>query len=227
MYREALIEAEKSIVALDLAGHATALAELLNPWQDLDPRKEYTAQETEDKVGATSGFIAGRPEELAKWLEETTPEEETGEEEEEQEEEEVPAPPKAPGPSTSTAPVFYGQALSVQRSFSSPRDKLKRFATVTTMELPFAGTVTLRVTARFDGRRRLVCSKSVERQSGTATVRCPLSAAARGRLAEGPLALRVATGYRPAAGPGGEVVTRSHRAAVLSRRVGAAPRTDL
>ena len=68
MYRESLVAAGEAIEARDLDSVAQAAAELLRPWQEIDPRREYGSEAIERAVEETREFVARRPDELSTWL---------------------------------------------------------------------------------------------------------------------------------------------------------------
>ena len=74
LYRRALREVKAGVDADDLDNLADSTAALLEPWQEMDPRRPYGMQAISDAVAATRAFIAGRPQQLADWLA-TQPEE--------------------------------------------------------------------------------------------------------------------------------------------------------
>ncbi len=74
LYRRALREVKAGVDADDLDNLADSTAALLEPWQEMDPRRPYGMQAISDAVAATRAFIAGRPQQLAEWLA-TQPEE--------------------------------------------------------------------------------------------------------------------------------------------------------
>jgi hypothetical protein len=67
-YREAVEEARVVIASLDLDGLAADTAERLFPWQELDPRRQYTLDGIAYTVALTRAFIGRRPAEAAAWL---------------------------------------------------------------------------------------------------------------------------------------------------------------
>ena len=67
-YETSLSEASAAITTVDLDSRAVAIAELLLPWQLIDPRQEYTVAEITEAIEDTRAFIAGRPAELIDWL---------------------------------------------------------------------------------------------------------------------------------------------------------------
>jgi hypothetical protein len=184
MYREALVETRGALAALDLDSRAVELAAAVAPWQALEvaPRREYPPADVAAALESTRAFIAGRPGELAEWLDPP----------------QLPFPPASrpafePGSTaTSTRPtakLWVGAARSVGGGIATP------------VETPGPGSVVQRVFAPHRGRPVTVC---VERQSrdraGPLTVRCDLSAAARRRREGGPLSLTIRIAFKP---PGG------------------------
>ena len=72
LYRESLEQIVDSTAALDPAALATATAEMLAPWQELETdesaRQEYDEEEIAEGVQEVLDFIAGRRDEALAWL---------------------------------------------------------------------------------------------------------------------------------------------------------------
>ena len=68
MYQEAVAAAAGTIDGLDLDGLADDTAELLRPWQELDPRREQTLDEIDSAVDGVHEFLAARAGAAAAWL---------------------------------------------------------------------------------------------------------------------------------------------------------------
>jgi CotH kinase protein len=67
-YWEELKGARAAIAGLPLGQLATELSELLEPWQELDPRREVSMNGIGAAVAEVHDFIAERPAEAAAWL---------------------------------------------------------------------------------------------------------------------------------------------------------------
>jgi hypothetical protein len=68
MYRDAVREVRSRIGELDLDARAASTAALLAPWQQKDPRREYSLEDIRTAVEATRGFLKVRPDDAAEWL---------------------------------------------------------------------------------------------------------------------------------------------------------------
>jgi hypothetical protein len=67
-YRDAVRDVRSLVVGLDLDSRAAGTAALLAPWQEQDPRREYSLEDIQTAVGATRDFLAVRPSDAAAWL---------------------------------------------------------------------------------------------------------------------------------------------------------------
>jgi CotH kinase protein/RTX calcium-binding nonapeptide repeat (4 copies) len=76
-YRDAVSEVRSLILGLDLDVRAASTAGLLAPWQEMDPRREYSLEGIQAAVGATRAFLAARPSDAEAWLFAVTPPETT------------------------------------------------------------------------------------------------------------------------------------------------------
>lgn len=76
-YRAAVRDVRSLVSGLDLDARAASTAALLAPWQEMDPRREYSLEDISTAVGATRDFLAARPGEADAWLSVTTPPETT------------------------------------------------------------------------------------------------------------------------------------------------------
>jgi hypothetical protein len=61
MYRTALDDVRASAAGLHLEGRITSIAEMLDPWQVADPRREFSLAQIEAAVAGTSEFVRTRP----------------------------------------------------------------------------------------------------------------------------------------------------------------------
>jgi len=68
MYREAVIDVRSLVSGLDLDALATTTAATLAPWQEIDPRKEYSLAGIDAGVSATREFLQVRPGDVDAWL---------------------------------------------------------------------------------------------------------------------------------------------------------------
>jgi hypothetical protein len=73
MYREAVAEISALVQTLDMDAMAVSLSGALRPWQELDPRREYSLQQIDAAVATVRQFIAQRPADAARFLEGPTP----------------------------------------------------------------------------------------------------------------------------------------------------------
>ena len=202
-YWRAVRDVRVAIGNLDPAALAESSAALLAPWQKDEiehGRFEYDAEEIKESdtgVDATLEFIAGRSAEAYAWLAANIPSGELIEpgngEKKPTDTVPGPPPPKTPPPGSLTVNGFavdHG-VLSAQLGFSAP------------------GRVSENVSMHTKKGRRRVCSVQNKPVSLAATLRCQLSGAAKRRLADGPLRLRVTLGFAPQTGGAAAVVTRT------------------
>ena len=68
LYRNAVAAAASTIAGLDLAGLADATAEMLRPWQELDPRKEATLEDIDVSVAGVHDYLPSRAHDAEAWL---------------------------------------------------------------------------------------------------------------------------------------------------------------
>ena len=68
LYRDAVGDVRSSVVALDLDSRAASLAAMLEPWQEADPRREYSMDAIRAEVSATRAYLALRPGDVDAWL---------------------------------------------------------------------------------------------------------------------------------------------------------------
>lgn len=183
----------------------TALAEgsaaLLAPWQTEEiehGRPEYDAEEIKESdtgVDATLEFIAGRSAEAYAWLTANIPSGELIEPEKVEEKTGNPPPPLAKTPpagslAVSGLSVDHG-VLTTRINFSAP------------------GKVSENVSMRTKKGWRKACSIQGKPVSLAANLRCRLSKAAKRRLSEGSLRLRVTIGFAPQDGGAPAVLSRT------------------
>lgn len=170
-YEEALIEVSEAIAELDLDTRAAALSALLSPWQQWDPRLEYSTTEIAAAVEATRAFIAARPGELDPWLA--------------RDEGEEAAVGSAPA---LTHQVDSPSAIGMRVGRSSVADGVL----ITRLDLPRPGRIVKRVSiGTAAGAVQACVSRTEAKAAGAATLRCQLSADTRRRLQSRWLRLRV------------------------------------
>jgi CotH kinase protein/RTX calcium-binding nonapeptide repeat (4 copies) len=68
LYVDAVRDVRSLAGGLDLDSRAASTAALLAPWQEQDPRREYSLEEIQAAVGATRDFLAVRPCDAEAWL---------------------------------------------------------------------------------------------------------------------------------------------------------------
>lgn len=186
-YKGALELVQTTVPALKLDTLAVCTAEMLAPWQQLEEeessRFEYDAGEIADAVAETRTFLAGRPGELADFLENTAPTEAAPVDtcpvdEPEPEQPFVQVRGEGPPPTEQSPAAKLG---SISR-----KGKRLRVSLVS----PRSGRVKL--TAKTMGRRGVrVCGRRTRVEAGKRTVSCRLSRAAIKKLEDGPLRLQV------------------------------------
>jgi hypothetical protein len=209
-YWRAVRDARVAIGNLGPAALAESSAALLTPWQKEEieqGRPEYDAEEIKESdtgVDATLEFVAGRSAEAYAWLAANIP---SGEQIEPGKTEEktggtAPRPPKGPPPGSLTVNRFVVEhgVLTARLNFSAP------------------GRVSENVSMSTKKGRRRVCFVENKSVALTASLRCRLSKAAKRRLSEGSLRLRVTIGFAPQDGGAAVVVSR----AIKARKVGGA-----
>lgn len=193
LYREALGELHQVVAGPDLDSLAKSTAELLKPWQELDPRREYSLGEIKQAVAATHTFIADRRRELAAWL---------GIQEPEPPESSVLPIGQVPGPAPRPAHVDHSTVTGG--------------ILITHLVVPGAGKVSQQVKMWAAGGPINVCvTHEHASEAGGVTLRCELSPLARRHLRKRWLRLNVYTTFAPLEGSA-TVLTRG----VVARRVG-------
>ncbi len=181
-YEAVLSEVSALIVTLDLDSRAAAIAELLLPWQLIDPRQEYTLAEIAGAVAATRAFIAARPTDLAAW--QAMPKGEPGQ--------------PATGPDPSYSPLFPSSPLAAAGTMRVGRSTVAGGFLATRLSLPAPGKISQRATIGTGGVAVVACaSRSEVKGAGATTLRCQLSADARRRLQARWLRLKVEIQFSP------------------------------
>lgn len=199
-YWRAVRDVRVAIGNLNPVAFAESSAALLAPWQVEEfenGRYEYDPEEIKESdtgVDATLEFIAGRSAEAYAWLAANIPSGELIEPEKPAEKSGgAVLPPKTPAPGSLTVNSFavdHG-VLTTRLGFSAP------------------GRVGENVSMRTGKGRRKVCSVESKPVALAANLRCQLSKAAKRRLSEGPLRLRVTIGFAPQDGGAAAVVSRT------------------
>lgn len=189
-YADALVEIAGVIEGLDLGARATAISALLLPWQQIDPRLEYSDPQVAAAVEATRAFIAARPGELAAWLARGSGTD--GEE----------APPAE---STHALQRVDSPLAAMRVGRSSVADGVL----VTRLDLSRPGRVVKRASiGTAAGAVQACVSRAEVRTAGGATLRCQLTADVRRRLRARWLRLKVEIAFS-SHGAGLESTTRT------------------
>jgi CotH protein len=209
-YVDALRNAQGAIGGLDLATQASCLAARLAPWQAMEDagRREYDEGEIAEGVGAAEKFIATRPGELSAYLATQagegegaavggpapceTPNEEVG----------------LPGGAAGSGSGSSGDQASTPSSPSQPTQRLRLVELGAghrqlSARAQTGGAGLLTLTARMPTRKGAhgVCHVGVQvSQASEQSLSCSLSRAARHRLRNRALDLRVIVGFTPQAG---------------------------
>jgi len=176
LYRKELRAVGEIVAGLGLGALGAHTAELLEPWEDVDPRLEHPGS-VKGAVAETLSFVSDRPGELAAWFgpEGGSTSAPTG------------SPPVSPPPA--------GPSLYVGHS------KLDGGALATHLWLSGAGRVwqTARIKTR-NGSVRACSAHTTVAAAGPLTLRCRLSRAVQRRLRAHGLTLRALTHFSPLAG---------------------------
>ncbi|HEX4463376.1 MAG TPA: CotH kinase family protein [Solirubrobacterales bacterium] len=206
LYWEALKSVTVAIAALGPQALAESTAAMLAPWQAEEiahGRFEYDATDIEEGpygVEETIEFIEGRQAEAEEWLAANVPSGE-GTEEPEQgggssgatRQSSLKSPAKSPAPGSLTVNALFVDhgVLTSELGLSAP------------------GRVGENVSMHTRKGRRRVCSIENKPVTLAATLRCQLSKAAKRRLGEGDLRLKVTIGFAPQTGGAVAVVSRT------------------
>jgi hypothetical protein len=204
LYWKALGEVTDAVEAMGPGTFLDDAAVMLGPWQARERefgRAESTAAEVTAAVNEAAAFIANRSDEARQWRAENEPppvEEEPGEEE-------LPVHGNATEPPNATV-VQAPPSPTPENPLRLGRLEKKGRALVVRLGVAEAGEVRVRATMRLDGRSARACGASATIEaSGREAIACKLTPAARKRLAEGPLRMRLrvlfvaATGNRAVA----------------------------
>jgi hypothetical protein len=192
LYLEGLTDVHCVAPGLDLSGQGAQLATMLAPYQDReDPvKREATEEEIAAAVEDFEALAAVRPQELEDYL---TAEGVLGNGQPD------PCAPEEPGKPIEPAvmpPIDAPSPKVLARALRFGPSKVQGNRVLTQVDIPGAGAVTQRVTARLDGRRVRVCADQERRdEAARVKIRCHLSKAAREARADGPLRLRVRVGF--------------------------------
>lgn len=202
-YWRAVRDVRIAIGNLNPLALAESSAALLAPWQEEEieqGRPEYGAKEIKESdtgVDATLEFIAGRSAEAYAWLAANIPSGELIEPEKAEEKSantvSPPSPAKTPPAGSLTVSGFLVErgVLTTRLGFSAP------------------GKVSENVSMRTEKGRRRVCAVENKPVTLAANLRCQLSKAAKRRLSEGPLRLKVILGFAPQDGGAAAVLSRT------------------
>ncbi len=198
-YWRAVRDVRVAIGNLNPVALAESSAALLAPWQAEEiahGRPEYDADEIKEGdngVDETLAFIAGRSAEAYEWLAANVPSGELIEPEKSAKTTSPPAPAKTPPPGFLTVNGFVVArgVLTTRLGFSVP------------------GRVSENVSMRTDKGRRRVCAVENKPVTLAANLHCQLSKAAKRRLSEGQLRLKVILGFAPQDGGAAAVLSRT------------------
>lgn len=221
-YWEALQGVKSTIGSLDPASLAQDTADLLAPWQQEERdhgRAEYSAGDSEDGVEETLAYIAARPGEASKWLDDNAPpveppEEPEGEPEPEPEGEPEPKPegeggeseePEGGGESRAgvTPPTLLAPAAPKPLPATMRIDDFAVVDGVLSTDLTVTGPGEISQWAKMRVAKKTVGVCSTSETAGNAeslTLRCRLSSTARRRLQARRLRVTVNTAFAPTGG---------------------------
>jgi CotH kinase protein len=210
LYREALVEVGAVAAALDLDAMAGETTDLLEPWQQLaPPREEHGLEAIAAAVEVTRGFIAGRPADLANWL---NAHPSYG----------VVVAPKEPfePPFVAEASISAGPYQPHLGAVSLGRSAMGRGVLTTRVRLPAAGGLRQAATIATAQGTVIACTTQTSAQGARElTLRCYFSDAIRRRLSARWLKIEVETIFTPQAGASESVIRQ-----IVARRVDAAGR---
>jgi hypothetical protein len=187
LYKKELRFAGRTIAGLNLGSLGEAEAELLEPWEEVDPRLEQPGLVEEAVVEALS-FVADRPREVEEWL----------------------------GPEPVAAPASEAPVAAVQPRLESPAEARMKIHSIhaaargltTRLRVSMAGQVKQTATVRTTGGTVKACSVQASApEAGDMTLGCDLSKEARRRSRARWLRLEVRTHFAPQEGEA-ETLTR-------------------
>jgi hypothetical protein len=195
LYEKELRSVGRAIDGLDLGSLGEAEAELLEPWEEADPRLENPGL-VEGAVAKTLSFVADRPGEVEDWLGPepvVTPPGDT------------PAPALSSAPTVQPAPRPIAKAgLRIDRIHAAAR------ALVTHLEVAAAGKVRQTATIRSaDGPLNACSAQATMSEAGDVTLACDLSKEVRRRSRGRWLRLEVRTRFAPWEGDAETVTQRA------------------
>jgi hypothetical protein len=202
LFVAALEEVQDAVGELDPEALATATAELLKPWQELEEdesqRSEHNLAKIDAEVADVHKYIAERPGELSAWLAAVKP-------------------PPTPAPSLPPAPLPLPAKASAPQPppAAVPVPTLKRIAVVKrrrsfTIRLAVSGPGQVRGRATLSGAdgEQSACSDEADANAaGGVSLRCVLSAGAQRRLARRWLRLAFSARLRSADGQVADLIT--------------------
>jgi len=188
LYLEGLSEVRCTALDADAATHAAQLAAMLALYQDEEDeeRRESSPEEIADELDEVEAFASVRPGQVEDFLVAEGILGDGPDPCDEPEQPNQPTPRADPPPGGAAPALIFG------------RTKLKGNLVKSTVQVPGAGDVTQRVTARLDGKRVPACSVHANAPgTGRVVVRCRLQERARNARADGPLKLRVRLRFFP------------------------------
>lgn len=198
LYRKELRSVGKTIDGLHLGALGAAVAELLKPWEEADPRLEHP-ELVEEAVAETLSFVADRPGEVEEWLGPepvvTPPDETPGDTA-------APVAGSAPAVQSPAGPTA-GAGLRIRWIHATPG------ALNTHLRPPAAGQVRQTATIRTASGTVNACSVEASApEAGELTLTCDLSKEVRRRAQARWLKLELRTRFVPLEGDADETLTR-------------------
>jgi hypothetical protein len=197
LYYAAVADVRATLGAVDLAGLAAKTEQVLEPWEQIDPRREYTLDEMSARRDELHAFLAARPGDN-EWTTPPPPADEV------HEETDPTTGPVLPAASThiDPAPVEEPRAAAATPGAISIR-AVRRTRTLLNadLDLPEPGRVTLVATATIGGKQRTVCRSAARlKGAGAAKARCRLTRTARRLLRSRQLPVAVSIRFIPSTG---------------------------
>ena len=190
LYKKELRSVGGTISHLDLDSLGAFEAELLEPWEEADPRLEHP-ELVEEAVAETLSFVADRPEEVEEWLGPEPVVTQPGN---------APTPAVLPAPTVQPAPKA---GLRIHRIHAAAG------ALVTHLRVSTAGQIKQTATIRTAGGTLNACSTEASAsEAGELTLNCDLSREVRRRSRARWLRLELRTRFAPLEG---EAETLTHR----------------
>ncbi len=203
MYRDAVRDVAESVATLDLDSRASSIAAMLEPWQEADPRREYSMDAIRAEVSATRAYLALRPGDVDAWLSPPPPPPPPPPDEDPPPpgDDPLPAGGDPPPPLLGTSPLQPASVPTIvtpTRALGVGRPRFAAGVLTTRLALPGAGRITQRALVVIGGRIRTVCiARALGSRVGAMTVRCRLSSAAKRQLRSRKRELIVRTYFTP------------------------------